>query len=727
MTLLGREAELAAIDELLGNLERRGGALLLEGDPGIGKTALLTEAGARASTAGLRVLKVAGTGSEKRIAFAGLERLLHPYLDKAQELPAPQRSALDSAFGRGDGTPPDLFLIALAALSLLAEAAAESSLLILVEDAQWLDADTSDVIAFLARRLEFEPIALLIALREGHRSRLAEVGVPSFRLVGLDRDDSARLLESAEGSLSPAVRRRLLDTAGGNPLALLELPRALGAAKSSEWSPPDSPPLTETLTRAFTDRVSALPEETRTVLIAAALDEEASLEVVLIAASEVADRTLTTEHLAPAELAGLLVINGAGVRFRHPLVRGAIEQSASSSMRQATHSGLAKAYAGDLDREVWHKAASLTGPDAAIATDLEVAAKRAVARGAPAMAAMALERAAELTAEPTARASLLLRAAEMEFDLGRSDLAIRLLAQARPLELNDEQRAQLALLVEAADEDSWSGPERVAAIATIASEHAKSVDPELAIRSLLPVARSCWWGNATQGTRDLIVQTAESLGLPDDHPALIAVVATTDPMKRGARAIKGVQALPPDGGTDAAAAHLLGTAATAVLAFDLSWSLLASAVEGLRAQGRLGSLAQALVSQAWAATHLAKTTVAESAAEEAASLAAETGQPRWATAANIVLATLAGERGELEKAEAIANKAEAELLPVGAQPMLALVQFSRGRGMVAHQRYAEGYDHLKRILDPGDVAFHRPVGAWGLADLIEAAAQLGRA
>ena len=645
---------------------------------------------------------------------------------RSPALPAPQGAALASAFGAGEGSPPDLFLIALATLNLLAEIAADAPVVVIVDDAHWLDADTCDVIAFVARRVELEPIALLIALRDGHESRLTEAGLPALPVGGLGSADSARLLDSGELALPPDVRRRLLDTASGNPLALLELPRALEGDGVNGASPLESLPLTEKLERAFTERVSALPEPTRIALVSAALDEEGTVDAILKASSRVAGRSLTSQDLAPAEAAGLLESDGMGVRFRHPLVRGAIEQSAPPSIRRATHSALAEAYVDDFDRRAWHRAASLTGPDSEVASALEGAARRALARGAPAMAATALERAAELTAESSFRAELLLRAAGMEFELGRPDLAMRLLDQARPLELDDKQTAQLALLVEAADEDSWSGPERVAAIAAVASEHAKNVDSELAIRSLLPVARSCWWGNATQETRDLVVRTAESLSLPDDHPALIAVVATTDPMQRGMRAIERVESMPPNGGTDAASAHLLGTAATAVLAFDLSWGLLADAVDGLRAQGRLGSLAQALVSQAWAATHLAKTTIAESAAQEAASLAAETGQPRWATAANIVLATLAGERGDLEKAEAIASEAEADLLPVGAQPMLALVQFSRGRGMVAHQRYSEGFDHLRRILDPDDVAFHRPVGAWGLADLIEAAAQLGK-
>ena len=725
MTLIGRESELAAIDELLGRLDNRGGALLLKGEPGIGKTALLDEAAARAADS-VTVLRTAGNGSEQRMPFAGLERLLRPYAAEIADLPAPQADALASAFGLRNGGVPDFFLIALASLNLLADAAAKSPLLILVEDAHWIDADTSDVLSFLARRVELEPIAVMIALREGHPHRLAEADLPALHLGPLSRADAADLLDSSNGVLSPEVRRRLLDTANGNPLALLELPLAIEPGDLSNGSAMRSPPLTETLERAFSERVSALGESTKTVLVAAALDEEGTLEAILEAASVVAGAPLSGRDLAPAESAGLIQASGTGVRFRHPLVRGAIEQSAPGSLKRSTHAALARAYTDDPDRQVWHRAASLSRPDLEVARELEAAADRALAKGAPALAAAALERAAELTADARSRAGLLIQAAEMEFELGRSDLAMRLLGQAKPLDLDDEQTARLSLLVEAADEDSWSGPDRVASIASIASEHAHGADPELAIRSLLPVARSCWWGNASQETRDLVVDTAESLGLPDEHPALIAVIACTDPMRRGAVVVERVRAATPTGGTSSAADHLLGTAATAVLSFDLSWGFLASAVDGLRTQGKLGLLAQALVSQSWAALHLAKSSIAAVGSPGGRVPGAGNGQPRWATAADLVLATLAGERGEFERAEEITSRAEAELLPVGAQAMLALVQFSRGRGMVAHQRYAEGYDQLSRILDPSDIAFHGPVGGWALADLIESAASLGK-
>ena len=714
--LFGREVELAAIDGLLDGVEERGGSLLVRGEAGLGKSALLDEAERRATELGITVLRTTGAPSESKMAFAGLHQLLRPYADRVAGLPGPQAAALASAFGlRNSGAGPDIFLIALAALDLLADAAADAPLLLVVEDAHWLDADTADVLAFVARRIDLEPIAVLLALRDGHATRLDEARLPELRLGALDERESADLLDSHAPDLAADSRR-----------PLLELPLA-ATAEQVAGSPIAAPvPITDTLERAFSERASALPEATRGALLVAALDDEASLDAVLHAASVAGGRPITADALEPAAASGLVEVTEAGVRFRHPLVRAAIDQAAPLAVKRAAHSALAEAHSKDPDRRVWHRAAACPGPDAEVVVELEAAAARALRRGAAAVAAAALERASDLTADPAVRGQLLLQAADTEFELGRSDLALRLLAQARPLELSERQRAQMVLLLEAADEDSWSGPARVAAVAAIACEQASADDPERALRSFLTVARSCWWGNATQETRDLVIEAVERLDIPEDHPALLAVQACTDPVRRGAHVIERISRMTPTAGGDPTAMHLIGTAATAVWGFDLSLGFLNAAVDGLRAQGRLGLLAQALVSQSWAALHLAKESLAESAAGEAARLARETGQPRWALAAELVQAALAGERGDVERADAFANRAEAELLPVGAQAMLALVQFSRGRGAVAHQRYADGFDALRRPLDPSDIAYHPFVGTWGIADLIEAAAQLGK-
>jgi DNA-binding CsgD family transcriptional regulator len=723
--LLGREQELRAIDRLFDGIRDQGGSMLVRGEAGLGKSALLQEAEARATARGIAVLRTAGAPSEKQMAFSGLHQLLRSRFDRIDDLPGPQAAALRTAFGLGDGAAPDLFLIALAALDLLADAAADSPLLLIIEDAHWLDADTGEVLSFVARRVEMEPIALLFALRDGYANSLDESHLPELSLEPLTAAYSEALIDSHAPGLEPDLRLRLLAAAAGNPLALLELPRAAASEQDHAPSPLTPVPITDALERAFSDRASTLPAAARTALLVAALDGEGTLDELLVASSSVAGHAITARELEPAEAAGLVELGATGVRFRHSLVRAAIDRSAPTGLKQAAHAALAEVHRADPDRRVWHRAAACAGPDPAVVAELQSTAVRALGRGAPALAAAALERGAQLTADTAVRADLLLRAAETEFQLGRSDLALRLLAQAEPLDLDENKRAELTLLREAADADSWSGPERVASVAATAVRMASISDPERALTSFLPVARSCWWGNAEQETRDLVVGAVESLEVPPDHPAVLAVLACADPVGRGRHVIDRISRMAPGAGGDPTAMQLVGTAATAVWGFDVSLPFLNAAVDGLRAQRRLGQLAQALVSQSYAALHLARATLADSAGDEAARLCRETGQPRWAVAAELVRATLAGERGDLDTAEKLALRAEAELLPVGAQAMLALVQFARGRGAVAHQHYSEGLDHLRRALDPGDVAYHPFVGSWGLPDMIEAAIHVG--
>jgi DNA-binding CsgD family transcriptional regulator len=723
--LFGRERELVLLGGLFDNVGTQGGSLLIRGEAGIGKSALLAEAKRRADELGMPVLSTSGAPFEAQMPFAGLQRLLRPVMSAIGTLPEPQREALSVAFGLSGGPAPDIFLTALAALDMVADKAGEAPLLLVIEDAHWLDAASLEVLAFMARRVEMEPIVLLLAAWDGPAAQLDEAGLPELRLETLDDASANALLDARSPALRSELRRRVLDEAGGNPLALVELPRALDSKDLGDLPATAPLPITERLERAFAGRVSELPAGTRSLLLVAALDEGADLRELLAAASLLEHRPITVDDLAPAEAVGLVSVNGQAVRFRHPLVRAAISQAAALSVRQAAHRALAETYAADPDRSVWHRAAGLTGPDEQVAADLEAAADRALRRGAPTAAAAALERAAQLSDPASSRGRLLIRAAEIEFELGRTDLALGHVAEAKPLKLGQEERTRLRFMVEASDDDSWSGAARVAALAEMANEMTSANGPALALKSLLTVAVGCWWGNPTQETRDLVVAAVERLQVAEDDPARLAVLAWADPVKRGSEVIQRISQMTPDATGDPATLHLVGAAAAAVWAFDLSLGFLASAVDGLRAQGRLGLLAQALVSQSWAAFHLAKETLAVSAADEAARLARETGQSRWALAAELARAALAGERGDFETAGALADQAETELLPVGAHGMLSLVQFARGRGAVAHQLYSDGFDHLKRILDPRDVAYHPFVGAWALSDLVEAAAASG--
>jgi len=491
--LFGRERELALLRGLFEDVGTHGGSLLIRGEAGIGKSALLAEARRRADQLGMRVLGTSGAPFEARMPFAGLQRLLRPVVDELGALPEPQRAALEVALGLRAGPGPDIFLIALAALNLVADRAGETPLLLVVEDAHWLDAATWDVLAFMARRVEMEPIVLLFAARDGSAPHLDEAGLRELRLDALDDASANALLEARAPELTSVLRRRVLDEAGGNPLALVELARVLDSNDLAAISAAAPLPVPERLERAFAGRVSELPAVTRSLLLVAALDEGAGLSEILAAASLVEDRPVTVDDLAPAEAARLVSVNGQAVRFRHHLIRAAISQAAAHSVWQAAHRALAETYAADPDRRVWHRAAALTGPDEQVAADLEAAAERALRRGAPAEAAAALERATQLSAPASGRGRLHVRAAEIEFELGCSDLALRHVAEAKSLKLGQEERTRLRFMLEASDQDSWSGGARVAALAEMANQMTSADGTALALKSLLTAAMGCWY------------------------------------------------------------------------------------------------------------------------------------------------------------------------------------------------------------------------------------------
>jgi DNA-binding CsgD family transcriptional regulator len=713
-TLVGREPEIRAIHELLDGIGERGASLVLRGEPGIGKSALLEEASRYAEGQGLTILATTAVESETRLPFAGLHQLLRPVLGDAERLPAPQRAALLGAFGMAEGGATDLFLIALGALELLSDQAAEAPLLLVVEDAHWLDEPTRDVITFLARRLDSEPIALLITTRD---DGAADSKVTELSLEGLDEDASAELLDANAPDLAPEVRRRLLAEACGNPLALVELPKALDYEQlHGEQMLPEQLPLSARLEHAFAARVAELPPGARRVLLVAAAGGDATLDELLTAARA------TSDALESAEAAGLVSLDGERLRFHHPLVRSAVYQGASEAERRNVHSALAQELADHPDRSVWHRAAASAGQDAEVAAELRRAAGRARGRGAPTVEAAALYRAATLSPHDADRGALLLQAADVEFELGRLDRALQLLGEAMHLPLPPNERARLSFLVEMLEGRAWSGAEPLDSFVELALDLAEH-EPERALHALDMVALRIWWAIPDRATRDRVVDAAERIPGPPDDAERLSVLAHADPISQGARVIRALASKPVR--SDPRELFIDSLSASSLWAPELSFPLSEAAVDGLRAQGRLGVLAQALTVQAWNAVHLAREAVALAAAEEAFALATETRQPRWAVVARLVRAAILAERGDLQESDEILVDAERQLMASGANPLLAFVQFVRGRGAVAHGRPEEGLDQLKRIFDPADAAYQPHVGALSLADIVEASVQTG--
>jgi DNA-binding CsgD family transcriptional regulator/tetratricopeptide (TPR) repeat protein len=724
--LYGRERELGILESVLSDLlEGSGGALVVLGQPGIGKSALLAETRASAIEQGIEVLCAVGVQSEARLPFAALHQLLRPLLDLADRLPARQAQALRGAFGGSDAGPPELYAVALATLELLSEAAQDAPLLLIVDDAQWLDEPSSAALAFVARRLEAEAVAMLIALRDGREQPFADAMLPELRVEGLDDEAAEALLDANAADIGPGVRERLLDEAAGNPLALVELPKVLGSEQRSGGALlPSRLPLTARLEQAFALQRSELPPVARAVLLVAAADDGGRVAEVLRAAAILEGVELGVDAASPAVAAGLLSIEGSELRFPHPLMRAAIYQTAGPAGRHAAHAALADVLAAEPDRRAWHRGAASLGLDEAAAAELDEVAARAERRGALAVAIRAYERAAELSEAPATRGGRLVRAAEMAFELGRQEAGLSFLRAAEPLELAPHERTRLSWLRATHAGPDWSAALSVDSFVELAERMRSEGHVDLASKLLVTAALRCWWGNADEETRATVVAAGEAMPVAEHDPALLAVLAYADPVRRAAAVIERIARLAPEG-HDPVALHLIGSAASAVWAYDLALRFLDAAVDGLRAQGRLRMLAQALTAQAWAAVHLAREPLAVAAAEEAYRLAQETGQPASAAVAQLAQATIAAERGDFEGADALAREAEAVLLPMGATPLLALGQFVRGRGAVAHQRYPEGLEHHRRTLEPTDPAYHPFVGAWGLSDLVEAAAHSG--
>lgn len=442
--LRGRRDECRLLDQLVASVESgHSRVLVLRGDAGIGKTALLQYVSERASRC--RVARAAGVESEMGLAFAGLHQLCAPLLGRLERLPPPQREALDTAFALRGGEAPDRFVVGLAVLSLLSDVAEEQPLVCVVDDAQWLDQASGQALAFVARRLVAEPVAVVFAVREPADEHDL-TGLPELIVRGLVDGDARALLASViTGPLDEGVRDRIVAETRGNPLALLELPRGLTLAElAGGFGLPDGPALSGPVEESFRRRLAPLSPLTRMLLLVAAAEPVGDPALVWHAAAQLG---VAVDAAAPAVAGGLIEFGGQ-VRFRHPLVRSAVYRAASPHERQLVHSAIAAVTDPDVDpdRRAWHRAQATAGLDEDVAAELERSAGRARARGGLAAAAAFHERAAELTPDPARRARRALAAAQGKHQAGAPDAALALLARAQGGPLDDLERARAQLL-----------------------------------------------------------------------------------------------------------------------------------------------------------------------------------------------------------------------------------------------------------------------------------------
>jgi DNA-binding CsgD family transcriptional regulator len=726
--LLDRLQERAALSELLDAARAGGsGVLVLLGEPGIGKTALLEHA--IESAAGLRVARVAGAESEMELPFAALQQLYAPMLDGLDGLPDPQRDALGVAFGLKAGPAPDRFLVGLAALSLLSEVAEQQPLLCVVDDAQWLDRASARTLAFVARRLLAEPVALVFATREaGDEFR----GLPELQVGGLREDDARELLGSAlSAPLDERVRDRLVAETRGNPLALLELPRGITAAElAGGFGLPTVPGLQGLQGRIednFRRRLEVLPAATQRLILVAAAEPAGEPTLVWRAAELLG---IGAEALAPATDEDLLTINQR-VTFRHPLVRSAAYRAASPRERRAAHHALADATdpRANPERRAWHRAQATLGPDEEVASELERSANRAQVRGGLTAAAAFLDRSAALTLDPARRAERSLAAAQAKYQAGAFDETLGLLATVATGPPDQFRRARADLLRAQMALASGRGGDALPLLLKAARQF-EPLDSRLARDTYLEALTSTLFGGGLSSGSDALgvaraARAGPSAPQPARPPDLLLdglALLVTDGYPAGVPVIK--QAMCAFRGTDLSTEDglrwLWPATHTAVQVWDFeSWDILSARLVRLaRNAGALKVLPIALASRAGVRLFAGEMAELASLVAQAASVTEVIGSS-FAPDGSL---TLAAFRGREADTSALVEAATIDAQDSGEAGGLSYVQWVTAVLYNSLGHYEQALATAQRAVEGSPT---RRFSIWGLVELIEAAARSG--
>jgi DNA-binding CsgD family transcriptional regulator len=699
--------------------------LVVHGEPGVGKTVLVEYLAGRAG--GCRLARVAGVQSEMELAFAGLHQLCAPLLDRLDRLeglPGPRREALRTAFGISGGPPPDRFLVGLAVLGLLSEAAAERPLVCLVDDAQWLDRASAQVLGFVARRLAAEPVALLLVTRVPGEDL---AGLPELAVDGLAPADARTLLDSGlTGPLDARVRDQIVAETRGNPLALLELPRGLSTDElAGGFGLPGAVPLSGRIEESFRRQLDALPAPTRRLLRLAAADPTGDPRLVWEAAGSLG---IPVQAAGPAMEARLVEFD-TRVRFRHPLVRSAAYRSVSLPERQEVHAALAGATdpAADPDRRAWHRAQASPGPDPAVAAELERSAGRAQARGGLAAAAAFLERAAALTADPARRAERTLAAAQASLQAGAFDKALDLLAVAEAGSLDELASARADLLCGQIAFASGLGSDAPPLLLK-AARRLEQLDPGLARETYLGAWYAAMFAGHLAGGGDLMEVSRAIRALPppvhQPRPAdlLLDSVAllVTDGPAAAAPALRRATSSFASTGIPAEEVLRWGWMAREAdygLWDDEGWRTTARQVQIARDAGALDQLPILLNQMALEAAYRGDLAGATSLIAEADAVCAATGS-RIAPYAAMMLASLRGNQAE------VAPLAQSTVERAASGGQGVAVTWAHWVTAIACNGLGRHQEALAAARQASEHA-HVYVSLWARPELIEAAARTG--
>jgi DNA-binding CsgD family transcriptional regulator len=722
--IYGRDAELAVLRDLVSEARTGSSAsVLVEGEPGIGKTALLDMV--RGSAEGMRVLSATGVEAEADLPFGTTHQLLRPVIGLSDSIPEPQADALRGALGLADPTDHDRFLVAAAVLSILGEAARERGLVCLVDDAQWIDDASADALVFAARRMSGERVLMVTAARPGPSTDRWAPLRRRIGLTGLTATEAVALVGAhASAAPSESVGSRLVEATRGNPLALVELAGLLTAEQLAGNSPlPDPLPLTAGLEHAFLEQVRRLPSDVQILLLVTALDSTGRLDTVLAAA-----RLLDVDEAAlhEAESSSLLDVDGAEVRLRHPLIRSTIVAGSSSTQRRRVHLMLSEVLTpDDVDRSAWHRAAATLGPDETIAAQLDDAAVRALSRSAQSAAAAAYERAAELTPLPADRGRRLLAAARASWLGARPDRAIAAVMAARTLLEDPLQQAELARLHGIIEWQRGVCTEASSILLEGAQIAASNGEARLALTMLVEAGQAAGYAGDME-TLQVAGRLADDIDPAGEPSAVFAkdLALGFSEMVTGNGATGATllsRALDWAETTHDSAQLILASSAAFWLGNTGAASRLADrAVRTARVADLVGSLPHALEYYSLAERLLGHFDIAAASASEGLELARDTGQLCSVVQHLSTLATVSAVRGEAGECEQLAEECLALAVP---RRLLVSTYYARHAQALSALFRGEYAEALRRLLELKEL----PTFDWyAVPDLVEAAHRCGQ-
>ena len=730
-SFIGRDTALARLRELVDPALPAGQVLIVTGEAGMGKTGLLADAAERARSAGMRVLSVTGRESESKLAFAGLHQLLRPVIGNVGDLPGRQAQALLSALGLApEPVSPDPLLTRVAVLTLLSDLSERLPVLLVVDDAHWLDRSSLEILAFTGSRLDAERVVLLLGARGQAPPPGFDRGFPELRLEPLSAADAGRLLDAQPRPPRGRARAQVLAQARGNPMALVELARVIAAdpAASRRWAAEPLPPgdrLTAEIAAAF----AALPEPARAELLLAAVADGPDLSA---AASHGAGPDAQT--LAAAEQLGLVKIDRTGLQFNHPLVRSAIYHSAPFAQRAAAHRQLANALADEPDRRAWHLAAAALQPDEQVASLLEATATQAQRRGGAFAAALAMERAAELSPDRADQARRLVAAASAAVSTGQGDWVQDLATRALTVTADPELRLTARRIAGWALAYSGRRSAALPALVSVAEEAARDL-PALAWDALADATIVVFHSGAPASGQAVgrVLGLLESQGPPgpgqgpraDAGPHRLWIRASSDPFANRTELVRSLRQI-SGSPLEEAALWRIGSAAWLLDESDLAITLLAEAMRRLRAPGTQGASGPGLTALGWAYIDTGRWDDALDAAAEAADLAEANQMELVAASANLIEATVlamradsAAARSHAERALATADLTESGLIAARGRRALGIAALADGS-------YLQAFAQLRQLFGEDGAPVHNIFSYLGVADLAAAAVRADR-